>query len=128
MEATAAASSARGGRIEYPGGACMADQSLSPSFRAGIRLLDLELVSRNDLTLEWTPRFTLSLMSLRVSELAGQAGLTTDTVRYYERVGLLPEPPRSASGYRQYDEELADRLRFIKGAQRFGLRLGEIKE
>jgi DNA-binding transcriptional MerR regulator len=67
-------------------------------------------------------------MALKVSELAGRVGLTADTVRYYERLGLLPEPSRSASGYRQYDEELADRLRFIRGAQRFGLRLGEIKE
>jgi DNA-binding transcriptional MerR regulator len=67
-------------------------------------------------------------MALRVSELAGRVGLTADTVRYYERLGLLPEPSRSASGYRQYDEELTDRLRFIRGAQRFGLRLGEIKE
>jgi DNA-binding transcriptional MerR regulator len=67
-------------------------------------------------------------MALKVSDLAGRVGLTPDTLRYYERLGLLPEPARSPSGYRQYDEELADRLRFIKGAQRFGLRLGEIKE
>lgn len=67
-------------------------------------------------------------MALRVSDLAARVGLSPATVRYYERLRLLPEPERSPSGYRQYDEELADRLRFIKGAQRFGLRLNEIRE
>jgi MerR family transcriptional regulator, mercuric resistance operon regulatory protein len=52
-------------------------------------------------------------------------GLTPATIRYYERLGLLPTPERTSSGYRQYDEDVADRLRFIKGAQRFGLRLDE---
>ncbi|MBA2366605.1 MAG: heavy metal-responsive transcriptional regulator [Actinobacteria bacterium] len=67
-------------------------------------------------------------MALKVSDLAGRVGVTPDTVRYYERLGLLPKPGRTPSGYRQYEEGLADRLRFIKGAQRFGLRLEEIKE
>jgi len=67
-------------------------------------------------------------MALKVSDLAGRVGLTPATLRYYERRGLLPQPERSSSGYRLYNEELADRLRFIKGAQRFGLRLEEIKE
>jgi MerR family mercuric resistance operon transcriptional regulator len=78
--------------------------------------------------LEPAPRFTLFGMALKVSDLASRAGITPDAVRYYERLGLLPKPERSASGYRQYDEELADRIRFIKGAQRFGLRLEPIKE
>ena len=67
-------------------------------------------------------------MALRVSDVAGRVGLTPATVRYYERLGLLPTPERTPSGYRQYDEDVADRLRFIKGAQRFGLRLHEIRE
>jgi DNA-binding transcriptional MerR regulator len=67
-------------------------------------------------------------MALKVSGLAGRVGITPDAVRYYERLGLLPKPERSPSGYRQYNGEVADRLRFIKGAQRFGLRLEEIKE
>jgi DNA-binding transcriptional MerR regulator len=67
-------------------------------------------------------------MALTVSALAGQAGLSADTVRYYERVGLLPEPARSAAGYRLYDHSAVDRLRLIKGAQRAGLRLREIGE
>jgi DNA-binding transcriptional MerR regulator len=54
--------------------------------------------------------------------------LTADTIRYYEREGLLPPPDRTASGYRAYDEDAVERLRFIKGAQRIGLRLQEIKE
>ncbi|MGI8520416.1 MAG: MerR family transcriptional regulator [Actinomycetota bacterium] len=67
-------------------------------------------------------------MALRVSDVAGRVGLTPATIRYYERIGLLPVPERTPSGYRQYDEDVADRLRFIKGAQRFGLRLEEIRE
>jgi DNA-binding transcriptional MerR regulator len=49
-------------------------------------------------------------------------------LRYYERVGLLEPVGRSESGYRLYDEGSIDRLRFIKGLQRMGLRLGDIKE
>jgi DNA-binding transcriptional MerR regulator len=67
-------------------------------------------------------------MALTVSALADQAGLSPDTVRYYERVGLLPEPARSAAGYRLYDQAAVGRLRLIKGAQRAGLRLREIRE
>jgi DNA-binding transcriptional MerR regulator len=67
-------------------------------------------------------------MALTVSALADQAGLSADTVRYYERVGLLPKPARSAAGYRLYDQEAVGRLRLIKGAQRAGLRLREIGE
>jgi DNA-binding transcriptional MerR regulator len=67
-------------------------------------------------------------MALTVSALADQVGLSADTVRYYERVGLLPEPARSAAGYRLYDQDAVGRLRLIKGAQRAGLRLREIGE
>jgi DNA-binding transcriptional MerR regulator len=66
--------------------------------------------------------------ALTVSKLADQVGMTPDALRYYERTGLMPKPERTASGYRLYDEETADRLRFIKGAQRLGLRLREIRE
>jgi DNA-binding transcriptional MerR regulator len=67
-------------------------------------------------------------MALTVSALADQAGPSPDTVRYYERVGLLPEPARSAAGYRLYGQDAVGRLRLIKGAQRAGLRLREIGE
>lgn len=68
------------------------------------------------------------MASLTVAMLAKRVGLRPSTIRYYERAGLLRRPQRSASGYRQYGEEVADRLRFIKGAQRLGLRLREIAE
>jgi DNA-binding transcriptional MerR regulator len=65
---------------------------------------------------------------LTVAGLARKAGVSGDTVRYYERVGLLSAPARSPAGYRQYSREAIDRLRFIHGAQRLGLRLREIRE
>lgn len=65
---------------------------------------------------------------MTVSQLADQVGTSADTVRYYERIGLLPEPARSAGGYRLFTESDVDRLRFIKRAQRFGLKLEEIGE
>src|SRR4029450_11231466 len=65
-------------------------------------------------------------MALTVSALADTVGLSADTVRYYERVGLLPEPARSAAGYRLYDQTAVGRLRLIKGAQRAGLRGGGV--
>ena len=68
------------------------------------------------------------MSSLTVSKLADRVGTSTDTVRYYERIGLLPEPDRTASGYRVYDDDAVERVRFIKHAQRFGLRLEEIGE
>jgi DNA-binding transcriptional MerR regulator len=63
---------------------------------------------------------------LRIAELARAVGVPTDTVRYYERVGLLPAPNRTAGGYRDYDVSAVDRLQFIQGAQRLGLRLVDI--
>lgn len=65
---------------------------------------------------------------LRVGELAEAVGVRTDTVRYYERAGLLPEPARTPSGYRAYDASAVDRMRFIQGAQRLGLRLSDIQQ
>ena len=68
------------------------------------------------------------MSQLTVSKLAEGAGISADSVRYYERIGLLPEPDRSPSGYRLYDHDALERVRFIKRAQRFGLRLEEIGE
>jgi len=65
---------------------------------------------------------------LRVAELASAVGLSRDTIRYYERAGLLPPPERTAGGYRSYDAGAVDRLRFIQGAQRLGLRLADIRD
>src|SRR5438128_1281948 len=65
---------------------------------------------------------------LRVGELASAVGLTPDTIRYYERARLLPPPERTATGYRSYGAWAVDRLMFIQGAQRLGLRLADIRE
>ena len=67
-------------------------------------------------------------MTLTVSKIARRAGISPDAVRFYEREGLIPPAPRSPSGYREYDESTAHRIRFIKGAQSVGLKLSEIKE
>ncbi|WP_109471004.1 heavy metal-responsive transcriptional regulator [Ornithinimicrobium cavernae] len=63
---------------------------------------------------------------LRIGQLARAAGVSTDTIRYYEREGLLPAPERTSSGYREYGPGTADRLAFIQGCQRLGLRLTDI--
>ena len=63
-----------------------------------------------------------------IGQVARQAGIGVETVRFYEREGLLEEPERKASGYRQFDESAISRLRFIKQAQRLGFTLREIKE
>jgi MerR family copper efflux transcriptional regulator len=60
--------------------------------------------------------------------VARRAGVGVETVRFYEREGLLEEPPRRASGYRQYSEQVVTRLRFIKRSQRLGFSLKEITE
>jgi MerR family copper efflux transcriptional regulator len=64
---------------------------------------------------------------MRIGEIAERADISTKALRYYERVGLLDEPDRTPSGYRDYREAVLDRLRFIRSAQAAGLTLGEIK-
>ncbi|MES0874044.1 MerR family transcriptional regulator [Sinimarinibacterium thermocellulolyticum] len=66
------------------------------------------------------------MRSLRISQLAEQAGVGIDTVRYYERSGLLPEPPRRPSGYREYPPQSLQRLRFIRKAKALGFSLDDI--
>ncbi|MEU0042892.1 MerR family transcriptional regulator [Streptomyces werraensis] len=61
-----------------------------------------------------------------IAELARQTGLTPDTLRYYERIGLLPAPARTSGAHRRYGPEALDRLHFIQGARRLGLKLEEI--
>ena len=65
---------------------------------------------------------------LTVGQLASRAGVRADTVRYYEREGLLPVPERTEGEHRRYGPADVDRLLFIRGAQRLGLRLAEIRE
>jgi DNA-binding transcriptional MerR regulator len=65
---------------------------------------------------------------MTVARLAAETGVSSDTVRYYERIGLLQPPGRTSAGYRQYDGSAVDRIRFIRGVQRLGLTLEEIGE
>jgi len=63
---------------------------------------------------------------MRIGHLATEVGVSAKTVRYYESIGLLPEPARTASGYRDYDRPAVERLGFIRDAQATGLTLAEI--
>lgn len=65
---------------------------------------------------------------MRIGQLARSAGVAVDTVRYYERLGLLPEPRRIPSGYRDYAENDLDRLKFIRNSKALGFSLDEIHE
>jgi MerR family transcriptional regulator, copper efflux regulator len=66
--------------------------------------------------------------SLTIGRLAERAGVGVETIRFYERQGLIPEPRRTPSGYRQYPPGEASRLRFIRRAQELGFSLNEIRE
>src|SRR2546426_11436180 len=66
--------------------------------------------------------------ALTRGELAQQGRVNSETIRYYERRGLLPKPPRTPSGYRTFGTDAVRRLRFIKHAQELGFSLKEIKE
>lgn len=65
---------------------------------------------------------------MRIGEMADEVGITTEAIRYYEKVGLLAAPQRTTSGYRDYDHRALERLRFIRTAQTVGFALGEIGE
>jgi MerR family mercuric resistance operon transcriptional regulator len=65
---------------------------------------------------------------LTIGQVANRAGVGIETVRFYEREGLLEEPARRESGYRQYEADVVARLRFIKRAKELGFSLKEIKE
>lgn len=80
-----------------------------------------------------SPEWALSVealpaAALSVGQLASRAGVRVDTVRYYERAGLLPRPRRTGGDHRRYGPADVDRLLFIRGARRLGLRLAEIRE
>ncbi len=65
---------------------------------------------------------------MRIGELADLLGVTTKSIRFYEAIGLMPDPARMPSGYREYTAGDAERLTFIKTAQRLSLSLEEIRE
>jgi DNA-binding transcriptional MerR regulator len=66
--------------------------------------------------------------SFRSGELARLTGVSSDTIRHYERMGILPKSPRTASGYRVYGRDAADRVRLVQRALRLGFTLAELSE
>ena len=65
-------------------------------------------------------------MGMRIGQLASAAAVSVDTIRYYERLGLLPAPARTASGYREYPDGAVTRLSVIRNAVRFGFSLKDV--
>ncbi|MDX1541850.1 MAG: MerR family transcriptional regulator, partial [Geminicoccaceae bacterium] len=65
---------------------------------------------------------------MRIGELAADLGTSTKTLRFYERRGLIQDPPRSGAGYREYPPDTVHRVRFIRRAQELGFTLAEIVE
>jgi DNA-binding transcriptional MerR regulator len=63
---------------------------------------------------------------LTIGRVAALAAVSPDTIRYYERLGLLPKPSRTPAGYRQYSDGVVNRLALVRNAQRFGFSLREI--
>lgn len=68
------------------------------------------------------------MKSLTIGKVAGQADVGVETVRFYEREGLIDDPPRRESGYRQYPQGTVSRIRFIRRARELGFSLKEIRE
>lgn len=68
------------------------------------------------------------MASLTIGQVAKQANVGIETVRFYERNGLIEEPPRRPSGYREYPPETVERIRFIRKSKELGFTLQEIKE
>ncbi len=63
---------------------------------------------------------------MTIGELSRQSGVPIETIRYYERIGLLPAPPRRPTRFRDFDEGAAERLRFVRRAQALGFSLREV--
>jgi MerR family copper efflux transcriptional regulator len=64
---------------------------------------------------------------MKIGQLAERSGVSTKTIRYYEDIGVLPEPDRASNGYRRYTAAAAERIEFIQDAQSAGLSLVEIQ-
>ena len=64
---------------------------------------------------------------MRLGDLSAQTDCKTETIRYYEKIGLLPEPARSASGYRDYGDDHLKRLSFIRRCRELGFKIDEIR-
>ena len=68
------------------------------------------------------------MRGLTIGKAAGKAGVGVETIRFYERRGLITQPPKPTEGYRTYDRDMVARIRFIRQAQVLGFSLGEIEE
>lgn len=67
-------------------------------------------------------------MPLRIGEVAAQSGVSIETIRFYEREGVLSPPPRNSSGYRAYSPDTVHRLQFVRRAKELGFTLNEVRE
>lgn len=81
----------------------------------------------SSLTFQYRGRSRGRLVIVRIGEVADRAGRSTKALRYYEGAGLIEPPARTPAGYRDYDDAVLDRLRFIRSARAAGLTLGEIR-
>ena len=88
---------------------------------------DSRLRPRTPWTLDSVPRYRVYSRGVRTQEVADQAGVNPQTLRYYERRGLLPEPPRQESGYRIYGDDAVRIVRFVKRTQELGFSLDEVE-
>ena len=62
-----------------------------------------------------------------IGQISDQTGVSVETIRYYEKEGILPKPPRTAGGHRVYDETLRDRLLFIRRSRELGFSIGDTR-
>lgn len=69
----------------------------------------------------------VSVKGLQRAGLARRTGCNLETIRYYEKIGMLPDPPRTAAGYRVYDENHVSRLRFVMRSRELGFSIEEIR-
>ena len=68
------------------------------------------------------------MQQLTIGQVAEEAGVGVETVRFYQRSGLIPEPPRRGTAHRRYSPDAVARIRFIRGAQNLGFSLKEIED
>jgi MerR family mercuric resistance operon transcriptional regulator len=80
-----------------------------------------------DTTLSYRGLKVARSAAIRIGELAGRTGCNIETIRYYERIGLVPHPARSAGRYRLYETEDVRRLAFVRRARELGFSLDEVR-
>jgi MerR family mercuric resistance operon transcriptional regulator len=68
-----------------------------------------------------------SVKSIRRGDLARATGCNLETIRYYEKIGIMPDPPRSSKGYRNYDDTHVQRLKFVMRSRDLGFKLEEVR-